>query len=57
MLQHLNREWPCLLTDNDPFIFYKKIAEFSKSHLKPNGKIYVEVHEEYAERNKKNFCK
>ena len=34
--------------NNDPFIFYKKIADFSKAHLKPKGKIYVEVHEAYA---------
>lgn len=34
--------------NNDPYIFYKKIAEFSKTHLESNGKIYVEVHEEYA---------
>ena len=34
--------------NNDPFIFYKKIAGFAKSHLKESGKIYVEVHEEYA---------
>ncbi len=34
--------------NNDPFIFYKKMAEFAKSHLKENGNIYVEVHEEYA---------
>ncbi|HXR84259.1 MAG TPA: peptide chain release factor N(5)-glutamine methyltransferase [Hanamia sp.] len=34
--------------NNDPYIFYKRIAEFAKSHLNENGKIYVEVHEEYA---------
>jgi release factor glutamine methyltransferase len=34
--------------NNDPFIFYKKITDFSARHLKENGKIYVEVHEEYA---------
>ena len=34
--------------NRDPFIFYKKIAEFSEKHLKETGKIYVEVHEEYA---------
>jgi release factor glutamine methyltransferase len=34
--------------NNDPFVFYKKIAEFSKTRLNPGGKIYVEVHEEYA---------
>ncbi|MEO9070838.1 MAG: methyltransferase, partial [Ginsengibacter sp.] len=34
--------------NNDPYIFYEKIAEFSKTHLKENGKIYVEIHEEHA---------
>jgi len=34
--------------NDDPLIFYKKIADFSKAHLKPKGKIYVEVHEAYA---------
>ena len=32
--------------DNDPLIFYKKIAAFSKSHLNSNGKIYLETHED-----------
>jgi release factor glutamine methyltransferase len=41
--------------NNDPFIFYKKIAEFSKTHLNPEGKIYVEVHEEYARQVKVIF--
>ncbi len=34
--------------DNDPFIFYKNIGKFSKSHLNKGGKIYVEIHEKYA---------
>jgi release factor glutamine methyltransferase len=34
--------------DNDPYIFYKKIIQFAKTHLNPNGKIYMEVHEKYA---------
>ena len=34
--------------ENDPFIFYKKIAGFAQLHLREDGKIYVEVHEEYA---------
>ena len=38
--------------NNDPFVFYKKIVEFSETHLKPGGKIYVEVHEEYAKQVK-----
>jgi release factor glutamine methyltransferase len=38
--------------NDDPFIFYKKIVEFSEKHLNKNGKIYVEVHEEYAKQVK-----
>jgi release factor glutamine methyltransferase len=36
------------VSDRDPFIFYKKIAKFSKEHLTAEGRIYVEVHENYA---------
>ncbi len=42
--------------NNDPCIFYKKIAEFAKTHLEPKGKIYVEVHEEYANDIKSIFA-
>ena len=41
--------------NKNPFIFYKKISAFAKSHLKQNGKIYVEVHEEYAKNVKDIF--
>lgn len=34
--------------DNDPFIFYKKIALFAATHLNKNGNIYVELNEKYA---------
>jgi release factor glutamine methyltransferase len=34
--------------NNNPFIFYEKLAKFAQSHLKPNGKIFVEIHEEYS---------
>lgn len=43
------------VANNDPYIFYKKITQFSKKHLKENGKIYVEVHEEYAKEVKAIF--
>ena len=33
---------------NDPLIFYKKIKLFARDHLKENGKIFLEVHEEFA---------
>ena len=36
------------MQDIRPFIFYEKISLFAQSHLKRTGKIYVEVHEEYA---------
>ncbi len=41
--------------DNNPFIFYEKIAKFAQAHLTGHGKIYVEVHEEYAKNVKAIF--
>jgi len=35
--------------DNDPLVFYKAIAEFGKSHLRPDGNIYTEIHEDLGE--------
>ena len=29
--------------DNDPFIFYRTIADFGKNHLNPGGMIYTEI--------------
>ena len=43
--------------DNDPFIFYKKIACFAKTHLKEGGKIYVEINETKALEIKEIFEK
>lgn len=31
--------------DNDALLFYRKLADFSKSHLKPGAAIYVEINE------------
>lgn len=33
------------VADDDPLIFYKKIASFGKNHLSKNGKIFVEINE------------
>lgn len=33
---------------SDPLLFYKKIIDFSKMHLAEGGKIFVEIHEDYA---------
>lgn len=43
------------VADNDPFIFYKKIALFAKSHLNKNGIIFLEIHQNYAEQTKALF--
>ena len=34
--------------DESPFIFYEKIAAFGKNKLQHNGKIYLETHEDFA---------
>lgn len=36
------------VTNHDPFIFYRKIADFAAEHLNKEGEIFVEVHEEYS---------
>jgi release factor glutamine methyltransferase len=36
--------------DDKPLLFYEKIAAFGKEHLNYNGKIFVEIHEDYAEK-------
>lgn len=32
----------------DPMLFYRKIADFGKIHLKKNGAIYLEIHENFG---------
>ncbi|MEI8059724.1 MAG: peptide chain release factor N(5)-glutamine methyltransferase [Ferruginibacter sp.] len=34
--------------DNNPLLFYEKIAKFGCTHLNYNGKVYLETHEDYA---------
>ncbi len=41
--------------NNNPFIFYEMIAKFAQSHLKLNGKIFVEIHEDYSKEVQKIF--
>ena len=41
--------------ENDPLLFYKKIAAFGKTHLKEGGEIFAECHQEYAAAAKKMF--
>ena len=39
--------------DDDPLVFYKAIAEFALNHLKPQGKLYLEINEYLGEETKK----
>ncbi len=41
--------------NDDPLIFYKKIAEFSKQKLTPSGQCYVEINEAYGAESIKVF--
>ena len=35
--------------DNDPLLFYRRIAEEGVKALKPGGKLYFEIHENYGQ--------
>jgi release factor glutamine methyltransferase len=37
------------VSDKDPLIFYKALAEFGKKRLYNNGSIYMEIHEELGQ--------
>lgn len=45
------------VTDNDPLQFYKKIEEIALSVLKPNGELFLELNEEFAEKTEMYFSK
>ena len=41
--------------DDDPMIFYRKIAEKGRTLLKPDGNVYVEINENYHTQTKDIF--
>jgi len=43
--------------DHSPLLFYEKIALFAKKHLKEDGRIYAETHEEFANATAHVFSK
>ncbi len=48
MSKHVTDYEPSLalfVADNNALIFYEKIAAFGKTHLNPNGQIFVEINE------------
>ena len=36
------------VADNDPLIFYRRIADFASIHLKNNGRLYFEINEAFG---------
>lgn len=42
--------------DNNPLLFYEKIAKFGRSHLNYNGKIFMETHVDYTQDVAKLFA-
>ncbi|NVK49148.1 MAG: peptide chain release factor N(5)-glutamine methyltransferase [Cyclobacteriaceae bacterium] len=43
--------------DSDPLLFYRKIAEKGKAALKPGGKLYFEIHENFGKEVKNLLLK
>ncbi len=43
--------------DRSPLLFYEKIAAFASIHLNPKGKIFMEVHENFAKETAALFTK
>lgn len=43
--------------DDDPLLFYRKIMRFAERSLKPDGKLYFEINENYAEETASLFDK
>ena len=44
------------VNDNDPFIFYRKIGDFADKYLQDEGKVFVEVHEDYSKEVQQIFA-
>lgn len=42
-------EMALFVSDENPLIFYQKITEQAKNHLKPNGMLLFEINERYAQ--------
>ncbi len=43
------------VSDNDPLIFYRKILEFAKTHLKESGEVWFEINE-YLGKEMTDLC-
>lgn len=43
------------VSDENPLIFYERIIDFAKQKLNPNGKIYVEINQNFPRETKELF--
>lgn len=41
-------ELALFVPDDDPLIFYKRIAKFAREHLNPGGRLYFEINEAFG---------
>jgi release factor glutamine methyltransferase len=52
-LQPQVRDWEphsaLFVPDDEPLLFYKKIARFGKTHLLPGGMLLVETHQSFTQ--------
>lgn len=60
-VKNFEPEKALFVPDNDPLIFYRKIARFAKDHLYSGGKLFFEVHRDYGKAcvsllTEMNFC-
>lgn len=54
-VRHHEPHQALFVPENHPQLFYHKIAQFGKSHLAPNGIIFLELHQDFALDTKKLF--
>lgn len=43
------------VSDTDPLEFYRSIAEFASTNLNPNGKVYMEINQQFGNETAKLF--
>jgi release factor glutamine methyltransferase len=41
-------ELALFVPDDDPMLFYRQVIRFSRQHLKPGGKVYFEINENFG---------
>lgn len=46
---HYEPHTALFVDDSDPLIFYRAIARFAATHLKPKGRLYFEINQRFAE--------